>query len=41
VKIVYDGRTEYHFVASIEFDLAGESPARIRTRALAVEDPGS
>jgi hypothetical protein len=40
VKIQYDGRTEYHFVASIEFDLAGESPARIRTRALAVEDPG-
>jgi hypothetical protein len=40
VRIKYAGRTEAHYVASIELDLAGESPARIRTRALNVTDPG-
>lgn len=40
VRIEYDGRTEYHFVQSIEFDLSGDSPTRIRTRSLTVTDPG-
>lgn len=40
VRIKYDGRTEAHYVASIEFDISGASPARIRTRSLTVEDPG-
>lgn len=40
VRVKYDGRTEAHFVQSIEFDLSGASPARIRTRSLNVTDPG-
>jgi len=40
VRVVYDGRTEAHYVASIEYDLAGEEPARVRTRSLNVVDPG-
>jgi hypothetical protein len=40
VRIQYAGRTEAHFVASIEFDISGQSPARVRTRSLAVSDPG-
>ena len=40
VRVKYAGRTEAHYVASIELDLSGESPARIRTRSLNVTDPG-
>lgn len=40
VRVKYDGRTEAHYVASIEFDLTGAEPARVRTRALNVTDPG-
>jgi hypothetical protein len=40
IKVQYDGRTEFHFVSSIEFDISGESPARIRTRSLTTSDPG-
>lgn len=40
VRVQYAGRTEYHFVSSIEFDLSGQSPARIRTRSLNTQDPG-
>ena len=40
VRVHYDGRTEAHYIASIEFDLAGKNPARIKTRSLTVEDPG-
>jgi hypothetical protein len=40
VRIKYDGRTEAHYVASAEFDLSGEQPARIRTRSLTTQDPG-
>lgn len=40
VRVQYDGRTEAHYVASIEFDLAGQEPARVRTRSCSVIDPG-
>jgi hypothetical protein len=40
VRLKYDGRTEAHYVASVEFDLSGEEPARVRTRSLTVTDPG-
>jgi hypothetical protein len=40
VRIVYHGVTEAMYVASIEFDLSGQSPARIRCRSLSVTDPG-
>ena len=40
VKVKYAGRTEDHYVASIDFDLSGAEPARIRTRSLTVTDPG-
>lgn len=40
IRVEYDGRTEAHYVAAIEFQLDGSSPARVTTRSLAVEDPG-
>lgn len=40
VRVTYEGTTEAHYVASIEFDLAGSSATRIRTRSLSVSDPG-
>jgi hypothetical protein len=40
VRVKYAGRTEAHYVASIEFDLSGAEPARVRTRSLNVTDPG-
>jgi hypothetical protein len=40
VKLKYAGRSENHFVASVEIDLAGEEPTRIRTRSLTTKDPG-
>lgn len=40
VRVQYDGRTEAHWVASVELDLAGAEPTRVRTRACAVTDPG-
>jgi hypothetical protein len=32
--------TEDHYVAAVTFDVTGKSPARLRTRQLAVLDPG-
>lgn len=40
VAIKWGNRTEYHYVQRVEFDLSGRSPVRIRTRQLAVTDPG-
>lgn len=37
ITVKYAGRTEAHYVTSVEFDLAGKTPARIRTRSLAAE----
>ena len=40
VRIQYAGRAEDHFVQSVAFDLSGKSATRMRTRAIAVRDPG-
>jgi len=40
IRIQYAGRTEAHFVQAIDIDLGGDSPARIKTRAITVTDPG-
>jgi hypothetical protein len=32
VRVQYDGRAEAHYVQSVQFDLEGQKPARIRTR---------
>lgn len=40
VRIQYKGTSEAHYIASVEFDLGGGSPTRIRTRSLSVSDPG-
>lgn len=34
-------RSENHFVQRVEFDLSGRNPIRIKTRQLAVRDPGA
>jgi hypothetical protein len=40
VSVRYGSRDEDHFIQSVEFDLAGQTPTRMRTRMLAVKDPG-
>lgn len=40
IRLAYAGRSEDHFAASVEIDLAAEQPTRIRTRALTVTDLG-
>jgi hypothetical protein len=40
VHVMYGGRSEYHYIASIELTLDGSSATHIRTRSLAVDDPG-
>jgi hypothetical protein len=40
VKLVFDGKTEDHYVQSIEWNLAG-GETRVRTRSLNVSDPGA
>jgi hypothetical protein len=40
VRIVYGDRIEDHYVQSVQFDIGGTSPTRVRTRQLAVQDPG-
>jgi hypothetical protein len=40
VRVKYDGRTEAHYVASIELDLTGADPTRVRTRSINTMDPG-
>lgn len=40
VRLIYGSRTEDHYIQSVQFDLAGKTPTRVRTRQLAVVDPG-
>lgn len=40
VQITWAGATEYHYVSRVEMDLSGRRPMRVRTRQLAVDDPG-
>lgn len=40
VRITYGSRSEDHYVQSVTFDLTGQTPTRMRTRSLAVVDPG-
>jgi hypothetical protein len=40
IRLIYAGRQEAHFVASVEIPLDGSSPTRIRCRSLTVNDPG-
>jgi hypothetical protein len=37
VRVKYAGRTEAHYVASVEFDLSGAEPARVRTRSITTD----
>jgi hypothetical protein len=39
VKIIWEGRTEWHWAQSVQVPFDG-SPMRVRTRQLAVTDPG-
>lgn len=41
VQIKWGTSTEDHFAQRVEFDLSGKSPIRVRTRQLAVKDPGA
>jgi len=40
IRVSYGGMVENHYVQRVEFDLTGQAPARLRTRQLAVTDPG-